>query len=103
MSFYTPNVKHPQITRRWSGELTLTSANPAPLSTTKKYCANGVWVKNEDDTLDIRVFAPTETEGFLLSANTSRFFPDDDVSKIFVAPEDSDNAGSGIIVSYWGG
>lgn len=98
MSFYTPNVVHPQITRRWSGQATA-GATAAPLSTSKKYCANGVWVKNEDDTENVIVLAPTETAGFLLSANTSRFFPDDDVSKIFVQ-----RAGSAdVTVSYWGG
>ena len=98
MSFYTPNVTHPQITRRWSGTATA-GAIASPLSTTRKYCASGVWVKNEDSSEGVRVLAPSESTGFLLSANTSRFFPDDDVSKIFI-----ERAGdSDVAVSYWGG
>lgn len=98
MSFYTPNVKHPEITRLWSGETTA-GATASPLSASKKYCANGVWVKNEDSAENVRVYAPTDTSGFLLSANTSRFFPVDDVSKIIIIRAGS----SDVAVSYWGG
>ncbi|MGW8181281.1 MAG: hypothetical protein ACWGQW_21330 [bacterium] len=98
MSFYTPSITHPTIVRRWSGAATAGSA-AAPLSTSRKYCANGVWIKNEDADENVRILAPSEPTGFLLTANSSRFFPDDDVSKIFIVRGGS----ADVAVSYWGG
>ena len=98
MSFYAHSLKHPEIIRRWSGTATA-GATATPLSTEKRYCANGVWVKNEDAAETVRILSPTHPTGFELSAATSRFFPDDDVSKIFIQR----GGAADVAVSYWGG
>jgi len=98
MAFETVNVEHPTVTREHSGVATASGA-ATQLSTTKLYCANGVWVKNEDAAENIRVIAPGYPNGFLLSANTSRFFPTDDVSRIWIVRAGT----SDVTVSYWGG
>lgn len=83
MAFQTVNVSHPTIRNERSGAVTA-GATAVQLSSTQAYCANGIWVKNEDSAESIRIIAPGYATGFQLSANTSRFLPVDDASKVWV-------------------
>ena len=98
MSFHSTSLKHPVLQREFSGTATAT-ADIAPITYDDEYVANGVWLKNESEAEGVRVIAPSETEGFLLSPNTSRFFPTDNANRIRVQRAGDVNAN----LSYWGG
>ena len=109
MSFYNANVTHPIVTVpveeieepapevfvEYSGTATAT-ATSAQVTAEDEPASSGVWLKNEDADEGVRVLAEGEANGFLLSPNTSRFFPVDNVNKLWIQ-----RAGTAdVVVSY---
>lgn len=98
MSFYSTSLKHPSVRTQFSGETEATDT-PTPLVSEDQCVPNGVWLKNEDAAVSVRVFAPDMTNGFLLSPNTSRFFPVSNAKDLLIQTAGDTNAD----VSYWAG
>jgi hypothetical protein len=95
MSFYSARITHPTFPAEFSGAA-VAGAVSAPVTSASEPAASGVWLRNDDDTEGVYVLAEGEAEGFVLGPTISRFFPVDNVNKLWVRRAGS----SDVILSY---
>lgn len=99
MAFYTPDINHPLVEGEAGRSGTVTTNQTwQDLHADDIACTQGVWVKNNDASLDVNVRAAgsANPEGILLSAGEDRFFPVDTTGELQVsAPSGSP------VVSWW--